>query len=516
MKFLFCLMILFSCSNAFAQDLKYSVSDPVDISQSGYDRLVQLKNGNTMLFHFENRKGILVKVFDQQRKEIASYKELCKIVDINTLDRATLEEIFGVGNEAVLLIEQDIDNRQTLVRLRFSSETGKLISEEKLVRSESFAKPTHMAVLKSNVDDRYHVVCAKEKKGFVEKEMFVTVYNEKHEAERTVPITIDQKGYDAVTLDKATIDKSGNVIASVILSKIVKFPTEIDRQLVVCYLPQNSQQFAYKKVQLPQMSHLDMKSTYNPFNNSINVLFTLLFFDEVKNAKGTSTVHLSENMLMLMDPGTMSMNFTKFVNDKVRNYVVTEIDTNQYFSGTVMDMHTNQYGLTTLIIDGYTKHVANIGMKGVTGLRHNISFCQLDDKGNELFGKSVPVSRLTSHNVYPGVLRRNNSLASKDCFNTKSNFYVAFNEVEKNFDLKLSEQHDSIYNVDFTNAAYYKLNKKKEITKHYLFGQPVDGEYKHIYPASADFNEKSNTYALLYRHVKAGKPTMHIAWVTAD
>jgi hypothetical protein len=471
-----------------------------------------------MLFHFENRKGIVVKVFDQQHKEIASNKELCKIIDINILNASKLKRLFTVDEEAVLFVEQDIDNRQTLVRLRFNSTTGKLISEEKLVRSESFTKPTHTAVLQSDMDDRYYIVSLKEKKGFVEKEMSLTVYTVKHEVERTVPIVIDQKGYDDVVLTEAGIDKTGHLFASVIVSKIIKYPTEVDRQMVLCYLPFNGQEFVYKKVRLPQVSGLDLASTYNAFTSSINILVTLHFFDDVKNAKGISTVNLSEDLLMTMDEAATSLSFTKLTNNKVRNYLVSQIDTNQFFSGSVIDMHTNQYGLTTFIIDGYTKHVANIGMNEVTGFRKNIAFSQVDDKGNELFGIAVPVSRLTFKNDYPGVFGATSEggLPHKWCFNTKSNFYVAFNEVEKNFNLKLVEQKDSIYNVEFTNAAYYKLNKRKEITKSYLLGQPIPGEYKHIYPSSSDFDDKTNTYAVLYRHKKGEKYSMHVAWVAAD
>lgn len=471
-----------------------------------------------MLFHFENRKGILVKVFDSQHKEIASYKELCKIVDINTLNVAKLKALYAVNNEAVLFIEQDIENKQTLVRLRFSSITGKLVAEDKLVRSESFTKPIHTTLLQSELDDRYYVISVKEKKGFVEKEMSVTAYTDKHEVERTIPISVDQKGYDAVGLSDASIDKNGNLIASVVVTKIIKYPSELEQYMVVSYLPVNGQQFIYKKVKIPQVGGLSLRSSFNSFSNSTNALVTLHFYGDVENAKGTSTVALSEQLLMTMDEGATTLNFAKLANAKIKKHIATEIDTNQFFSGSTIKMHTNQFGLTTIVYDGYTKYASNIGLAGMKGLRRNISFSQVDEKGNEIYGIALPASRLTAKEHYQEVFGTNSeeNCGNKECFNTKSNFYVAFNDVDKNFNLKLIEQKDSVYNVEYTSAVYYKLNRKREVVKNYLFGQPVSGEYKRIYPASSDFDEKTNTYAVLYRYVAAGKPTMHVAWVTAD
>ena len=78
-----------------------------------------MKNGNTMLFHFEPRKAVVVKVFDTSHKEIASQKHVCKILDINYFYYAIFKGLYDINGEAVLFMEQEHLNKRQLVRGAF-------------------------------------------------------------------------------------------------------------------------------------------------------------------------------------------------------------------------------------------------------------------------------------------------------------------------------------------------------------------------------------------------------------
>lgn len=213
MKFLrlFTLLILLPLS--ILAEKKYQISDPIDLPESGLNRVLQMRNGNTLLFHFENRRGILVKVFDSSHKEIASKKILTKTLDLNTLDRTHFDGLHDINSEAVLFLTQYVDNRETLLRLRFNTQTGNLISEEKLVQSPSFKKSITTYVLKNSNDDNYTVVAAPvHLAADTAIDLNVVRYNNKHEIVKEYPFKIGNAQYKIMKLSGCNLDRSGSIM----------------------------------------------------------------------------------------------------------------------------------------------------------------------------------------------------------------------------------------------------------------------------------------------------------------
>ena len=67
----------------YGQQNKYEIGTPMDIPQNtGWNKVLCLKNGNTVLFHFEPQKNILVKVFDSLHKEVGSSADPYRYLDI--------------------------------------------------------------------------------------------------------------------------------------------------------------------------------------------------------------------------------------------------------------------------------------------------------------------------------------------------------------------------------------------------------------------------------------------------
>src|ERR1700743_209686 len=85
----------------YAQEKKYDISAPTDISRTGYNKVLCMKNGNTMLFHLELGKPMVVKVFDSLHKEVASQKCITRAIDESKFKENSLfEGLFEVNGEA--------------------------------------------------------------------------------------------------------------------------------------------------------------------------------------------------------------------------------------------------------------------------------------------------------------------------------------------------------------------------------------------------------------------------------
>ena len=98
------LALLVICTKARSHNSQ--LSEKIDISHNGWDKVLQLSNGNTFLFHFEARKAIVIKVFSPDRKEISSQRFIGQQVDVSALENSELHGIYEINGEPVVFISQ--------------------------------------------------------------------------------------------------------------------------------------------------------------------------------------------------------------------------------------------------------------------------------------------------------------------------------------------------------------------------------------------------------------------------
>jgi hypothetical protein len=102
--------------------------------------------------------------------------------------------------------------------------------------------------------------------------------------------------------------------------------------------------------------------------------------------------------------------------------------------------------------------------------------------------------------------------ASINSYYHDKNFYIIYNDNNNNFNNSIEHPGDTVYDYNITNACYYKMNRKKEITKNYLYGQPGADEYKCSFIEGADFDEQRGTYVSLVQYKKGSDISLRMAW----
>jgi hypothetical protein len=552
------LLCLFACITN-AQDLKYEMSEPVDISTAGWDKVLLMPNGNTVLFHFEVRKGIIVKVFDKSRKEIASKKHICNVLDINRLELAGWIGAEAIGNEAVIFITQEVENRRTLVRLRINGNTAGLISEEKLVQSPSFQKEVFTKLLREKGSDNYYIVCNQTSAGYAQKEINVLAYDATHTRIKDIPLNIDAKGLDDMDLGSANIDDNGNIALAVEITRIIQHPDVLERVMFICILPKDGTSFQVSKVALP--SHFRTFETslaYNPFSKYYQLLTTFQLDGYKQFGFAIKQVEYNYNELYILNQGS-PLTPIQLPNSKLNTYIQSTLDTSYIFNGRTRLVCMNDFGLSTVIYDGILMPKTTNGHFDAKGMKRIIGITQYDEQGREVNGLALSRAKLkagkspylfasnngiTSKNTYalqeirdrienepsnrmqgkasqafivknPFINEPNNEgqICDISCMSANKLFYIFYNETYGNFNNTVADIPDSLYSSDFTHATYYKIGKKKELTKAYLFGQPIEGEYKQLLTQSSHFDEKAKIYATVVRHRKGKETQTKIAWV---
>ncbi|CAL1518309.1 hypothetical protein [Chitinophaga sp. MM2321] len=99
----------------------------------GWDKLMQLKNGNTVYLHFSKKEGIRISVYNPQRELVA----MDSIVGGTQWNAADLESteidgIYEINGQPVVFLQQIVKYTPVFFRLVLDPQTGKLLREDKL------------------------------------------------------------------------------------------------------------------------------------------------------------------------------------------------------------------------------------------------------------------------------------------------------------------------------------------------------------------------------------------------
>ncbi|SHN40419.1 hypothetical protein [Chitinophaga sp. CF418] len=98
--------------------------------ESGSSRIVLMKNGNTLFFHFTPKKGIDVTVYDQKHHEKGIVNNKVDSWKQKKMRSASLKGVYEINGQAVVFIQQFIKKRPTLYRMVFDAKSGRKIKED--------------------------------------------------------------------------------------------------------------------------------------------------------------------------------------------------------------------------------------------------------------------------------------------------------------------------------------------------------------------------------------------------
>lgn len=547
-----------TCCAVYAQEKPFDISAPLHIKETGVNKVLCMKNGSTFLFHFEPVKSILVKVFDPTHKEIANRQDKYKLLDVSLIEYVAFKGLYEINGEAVLFIDQDLNSRHSLIMLRYSAK-GELLEERLVGESKSANRRIKFYVIKNKDNDDYQVLFCMDKRHPKENDMFIVFFNSKHESVREMQLEIDRNKYDYLDIIGAESQPNG-VLITIALDKPVVYgrATDLytyafaasdhdsalveggpvyDHYLRYYYIPRDSAVIKTGFADVSQSIYpYYAQYTYNTFAEAMNLLvysqkpYKYLFgLNEV-------TGIVSQNLFFKIDPATMNSELA-LVKNKLANDAWTKGDTSRRFTGMPVRFFTNENGLSTMVSQAYVRWgepESNVRYDYQDYLG-NICVTQFDDNGNELWGTVLPMTQYYNsnkqylnekefamrwqHQELFGVLQSEvygRQFLSFDAYAYNKDHYIIYNDYNKHFDDSKIKKRDTVYSFYTANACYYKIDRKKEVTKHYLLGEPLPKEYKAALIEGADFDEQRGVYATLVQYNRNGNTTLRMAWRKMD
>ncbi|MBL7692419.1 MAG: hypothetical protein JNM41_12565 [Flavipsychrobacter sp.] len=537
--------LLLLAAEAPAKD-NFVISPPTLLSENGINKVLCMKNGHTLLFHFEINKPLTVIVYDSSHNRVANRTVASDLLDAILLPTSSFKGLYEVNGEAVLFMEQQRMGRHTLIRLRFNARTGQLVAEDRVGRSHGIAKPMRFFVLKNRAEEGYAVLFAEDVPQFRKCSIQLVYYNKRHDEYKRMELDPGRKNYDFLTVTGAEALPQGICVSlglSVMLvngtGSLTESAARYNHYLQVFYIPNGGAKPIIRKADLStEIYPYYTTCSYNPFAGSINVL--LLSYREAFYRYGVEmrpTAFVS-NLLFRLDEHDLTGNYSWFRNELANSLLIEKTDTASSFAGLPLCMFTNSNGLSTVVSESYERYMSAENYtrsRAFETYLGSICITQVDDTGKEIWGTVLPRSqyyRSYRHYYRPTYLAKRwqdhamfndlppqiteRQFLSAAVYARGDNHYIIYNDCGKNIRNTITSPGDTLYASELANACYYRMDRKRQITKEYLLGEPLDKEYKSCYVEGGDFDEQRGVYASLIRYKRGSYISLRMAWVTLD
>jgi hypothetical protein len=546
---LFFAVLSVTVGTVLAQQPKVSLSQPFEEPEDGWNKVMQLSNGNTFFLHFTKKEGIEVTVYDPAHKVISQKQLTSQLWNPRAMRQSIVEGLYEIQGQPVLFIQQLQDRTPTLFRLRLDAQTGEIEKEKQIGSMERYKSGSAWAMAYGGVDasdvfvekdpasDAYAVAYFN---GFAKesgKRIEVVHYSGNHKilnrsyyfdstAEspfkyvKFIGMTVLGEKQVSVCTYGFNTEKSGGKDSRVIVSKLAK----------------NENTFRHNMLDFSD-DFRDTKAImrFNPGTNMIQLLTLTLMQTKSKFfSNKNSSYYLT--LLSFIDPENLTVAFTKpMVSEKVSTYAMSNFGLKDGYSGMPQNMIINEDKTTTLLMEEMTTQTTtqNGRMVRQQTFLGGIGISELSDRGTEESGYVLPKLQAASGVIPPlyishksqgfwsygggnGMMgmANNNAFMSYDYVDAGKDRYILYNDYPSNLRRENSAKRKTVAAISDANTVCFKI--KDGHTDQFLpFGTPTDDRVSNFsYIESSDFLPATKTYATLMVHRDGRKKEAHIAWIT--
>lgn len=515
-------------SSSFATAI---MSEATDIPIHGWNRVLMLRNGKTVVLHLAPREKMIVKIFDEAHKEVASIAQYFKIIGEADLKESQFKGFYDIGGVPTLFMEQVIDGHNALLRIRFNPETGKL-TDEKIVREANKYEVFYVSKMPNG--DEYAVFCHKTENLADKLKDGLTVlhFDGKHEKIRESTFIVPLARFDALFFKAFEFNKTGTYVA--LDCRVQEKDGLYQEILLLGKLFDGEMKFNVQQIKLQVgFSPNHVFFCFNEFSSIINVAFCAYAQTQVRTKKGFS--EFKDQFVSytgVLEPDMTIRSFAPLVYSEANRFLALNKDSASKFRGVPLRMYTNKFGVTTILSEN-DKWVRSFeGAYTERTLMGDICLTKIDDEGKETSGIVVPKQQSLMNLLYPEELvwrkttkylfrdyqeqADDNQFASVECLSNRNDNYLFFNDYVSNEGKTLKDKRDNVLYYEKAEAICYKVNGNDEIERQYLFGKPGTDESRALLLESMDQQADDKKLSALVCVRKGKEKRLHLAWCTLN
>ncbi len=506
-------------------------SEPGD----GWDKLMQLKNGNTVYLHFSKKDGLLVNIYDTARALKVADTVHAQLWNAADLESTEIDGIFEINGQPVIFLQQLVKYNPVMYRLVLDAETGRLLREDKLGELPSVQHrsvfindnlATHDMYVEKDTNSDYYAVALFsgapiQKTDSVRERIRVLHFSPAHELINSGWFYIPDSSYSYFSYINMAVKGKEKVYLGTVGFNAKRKEGDAGAKVLFSMLSPDSATFAHEV--------LDYTAGFGNIGGNIQVAgaqVRMLLYVSSKQKEGYTGMMMNtfqaatgklKKQVQLSFP-ELSRNMQQNLNYK------------EEYKGTPQRLHLNEDGSSTLLMESFSffkqgnsqlnKLHTNLGDIGIT---------LLDTAGRENATLAVSKYQVITGVCEPFQLQRRsksewvfrnkiaalntNTWLSYDYIPVPGVSFVLFNDYLQYLD---TGGQDKVrkplkFAADANFVCYRFYNGKME--RLFLFGMPEVTKGYACMMGAADYNAQTRMYATVLISRKGLEKKANIAWI---
>jgi hypothetical protein len=525
---LFCLFTLLQAF-AFAQFKTLAETPLFEEPGTGHAKLLQLKNGNTVVVHLSNKNGIDITVYNPEHK-LASYKH--HEPSFHKLKGGRVNAIFETSGSIAVLISEVQDRIPVLYRLVFDGTTGNLEREEKIAVAErylfkdvrwipEFDPVNSFSVSKDPSSDNYAVFIRRDRNNLADKnQMEVVVYNGQHlEMSRALyqpPYKYASLNY----LDMAVLGDDRVCVLGFAYNEIAA--NDREGQLVMLTLVKGGRRMTAELLDLSESRIADSAIVrFNPVTKKLMLLGSAHIED--------ANPQPYRGFLAIIDP-------FKAKTEQEINIYPAEADVQkkklygakETFTGMPQDLVINDDGSFSIIYEELIneEHTPLDATPYTYYMLDNVAITSFDVNGKALSTSFIPKKQYLKNTSYPSFYIAQRKLTAQQLImadqyrsfaylHAKGKLYIFLNDTEQNTHPEKGEIVP--LRTLTTGQAFTYVTGSAVPERNFFFGKLRKDETHALAVFNlSDYNSVTNTYVTLKLEVSRKDKKSRLVWLTPE
>lgn len=495
--------------------------------ESGFSKVLQLKNGNTAFFHITFKDGINVKIYDAKHKQ--------KVVkqfepSYGKLKQGSIEGIFEVSGDVTILVSEIDSKRPVLYRLIVDGKTGELKEDKQIAELMKYSlgqgyamafggvTPPDFYVRKDPSSDHYAVAMMNSFESDRNKRIEVVYYGPGNkEVSRAFYSSPDNKYKYMRYVDMTVMKDKVSILA---YAYNTRSSGGKESELVLADLDAGSSKVVLHELDFSKDLVISGGITrYNPVTRKIILLATAVV-DKKKN------IHTC--FLAMVDPFAKKIEkvreiYPVYANEKS----LALFGKKREYTGMPQNLFINKDGSFSVVFEEIKLEYVSNGRYTVTHtLLGNIAVMKFDIEGRETGSYLVPKShKLTGtalspfyHSAREGTAQNlvmGNQFKSFAYLNGDDKTFILFNDVERNGESVMKGKLTTIQGVSDCDAFYYNIEGVETMpAREFVFGKPESKRSNNFGLFSiSDYNPGSNVYVTLKLEKEGRDKGVKVVWL---
>jgi|GEM_PF-1808677 len=527
-------LLVLSFSPAFAKVINGEQSKPLNFEKVGWNKVLILNNGNTALLHFELKK-LNLKIYDTKREEIIHREYTTDDFKARWLRDLNFKALFESNGEIVLFVENFINNKHALNRIRFDEEKGAIKEDTVLISNGHGGETNSYYVEKENHSDKYIVFSCRDILHNPDGKLELFKYTAGHKLEVTIPIHISYKNPDVMkllTLGTTDDDAVYFTIGITGISLSTRY-NQYHHQVAIGFLPAGGNAFQTRTIDLPDVVNpLVIQKNATTGNNesysfndkfpfvtgqtydAVNHLLDMIIVDPVMlvGSDGVGNSYLKracKYILFSVAPTDMSM----------KGYAIDYKNIEQQTKNKKGAAHSYQAipsalfakrGMLTLVSENYAQETTgDLAVSYFNEKNEQVWDTTLDRNKHTGVFTSPEDLFIANNYVYESPMMQYDGIR---CYQTDSLIYMFYNgnteiaptgeETNKNKSPKYTS----------SNGYCYVMNEQGQYYNILPFGSLAKDETKAMLMESAAYSADKHTFACLVEDKRGDNTSYHVAW----